>query len=126
MKLTQSGPYIEMLKKLAFQRDHFWFLKPQNLKNGSGIDEHVRCWFLTCNGLFQEKFWHGQVKDMEFPGVLKKEHAEIPGINLKRKVISRGVQEKLWISIGFGFWSWNFQRVSHNFAEFPGVKACFL
>ena len=32
---------------------------------------------------------------MEFPGVLKKKHAEIPGINLKRKGISRGVQEKL-------------------------------
>ena len=24
-----------------------------------------------------------------------------------------------------GFWPWNFQGVAHNFAEFPGAKACF-
>ena len=32
---------------------------------------------------------------MEFPGVLKKKHVEIPEVNLKRSGISRGVPEKL-------------------------------
>ena len=46
------------------------------------------------------------------------------------------VQEKLvWCEIfmGLGFWPWgvtqfphNFQGVSHNFAEFPELKVCFL
>ena len=28
--------------------------------------------------------------------------------------------------MALGFWPWNFQGVSHNSVEFPGVKACFL
>ena len=50
---------------------------------------------------------------------------------------SRGQSKKKWnfqectrknhiVSRGLGFWTWNFRGVSHNFAEFPGVKACFL
>ena len=42
---------------------------------------------------------------MEFPGVLMK--------------------KSCGIFYGFGFWQWNFQRVSHNFAEFPGVRTSF-
>ena len=30
---------------------------------------------------------------MKLSGVLKKEHVEIPGVNLKRSEISRGVQK---------------------------------
>ena len=62
--------------------------------------------------------------------------------------ISRGIEErtfgnfrghlkKLWnfqgctrkshvISVALGFWTWNLQGVSQNFAEFPGLKAFFL
>ena len=63
--------------------------------------------------------------DMEFPGVLKKEHVEIPG-QLKKEVEFPGVfiKKLCGISKGLGFWPWNFQKVSHNFTEYPGVKAC--
>ena len=46
------------------------------------------------------------VEDMEFPGVLKKGHYEIPGVNYKRSGISRGVQEEKSCGIsmmGLGF-----------------------
>ena len=36
---------------------------------------------LITSGLFQKKSNIGGVEEMEFPGVLKKEHVEIPGIN---------------------------------------------
>ena len=41
------------------------------------------------------------VEGMEFPGALKKEHVDIPEVNLKRSGISRGVPEKLM---------WNFHE----------------
>ena len=44
---------------------------------------------------------------MEFPGVLKKKHVEIPGVSLKRSGNSRGVQEKLM---------WNFHGSIFDFA----------
>ena len=46
---------------------------------------------------------------MEFPGVFKKGHVQIPGVNKKIN----------GISIGLSFWPWNFQGVSHNLTEFP-------
>ena len=48
---------------------------------------------------------------MEFPGVWKKEHVEISGVNSKGSGISSSDQEK---------------GVSHNFVEYPKVKFCFL
>ena len=39
----------------------------------------------------------GGVEDMEFPGVLKKEHVEILGINLKRSGISRVCSRKIHV-----------------------------
>ena len=66
-------------------------------------------------------------EDMEFPGVLKKEHVKIPGVNLKRLEFPGVIKKKSCrISMGLGFWRWNFQVVSHNFADFPRVKLCFL
>ena len=50
---------------------------------------------LITNGLFQKKSNTGGVEEMEFPGVLKKEHVEIPGKKKKSSGISMGVQEKL-------------------------------
>ena len=89
---------------------------------------------LRLNGLFQKKSKYlstgAGVEDMEFPGVLKKEHVEIPGVNYKRSGISRqGCSRKTHVefpSMGLGFWPWNFQVVSNNFASFPaGVKLVF-
>ena len=51
------------------------------------------------------KFWGSIKKEVEFPGVFKKNPSGI--------------------SMDLGFWCWNFESVSHSFAEFPGVKACF-
>ena len=63
---------------------------------------------------------------MEFPGVLEKEHVEIPGGQLKKKW---NFHESC-----LGFRPWNFQGVSYKLAcrisrgeslyylEFPGVK----
>ena len=63
---------------------------------------------------------------MEFPVVLKKEHVEIPEVNWKKGEFP-GVLKKnsCGISIGLGFWPWDFQEVSCNFAECPGVKVFF-
>ena len=50
-------------------------------------------------------------EDKEFPGVLKKEHVEIPEVNSKRSWISSSDREKIMpsgISIGLGFLPWNF------------------
>ena len=72
---------------------------------------------------YSRKNQTGGVEDMEFPGVLKtflgsiKKEVKFPGV-LKKN--SSG------ISMGLGFWSWNFQGVSHNFAEIPWAKVCFL
>ena len=49
------------------------------------------------------------VEDKEFPGFLKKQHVEFPGVNEKWSGISKGDQEK--ISRGLGFWPWNFQGI---------------
>ena len=47
----------------------------------TGSKQHFfRSSFSSCIGLFQKKTNKG-VEDMEFPGVLKKEHVEIPGVN---------------------------------------------
>ena len=54
------------------------------------------------------RIFQGSIKkEVEFQGVLKKS--------------SCGISNK-----GLDFWAWNFQGLSHNFAEFPGVKACFI
>ena len=60
-----------------------------------------------------------------FLDILKKEHLQIPGVN----TIQEEFMKHSW---NFHWWCWfwlcNFhqQGVSHNFAEFAGVKACFL
>ena len=54
----------------------------------------------------KEEEW---VEGMEFPGLLKKEHVEIPQVNSKRSGICRGVQKKkkimchveLFLGLGF-------------------------
>ena len=46
------------------------------------------------NGLFQKKIQISDVEGMEFPRVLKKADVEIPGVDLKRSVASRGVKKK--------------------------------
>ena len=44
-----------------------------------------------------------RVEDMDFPGVLKKEHVKIQGISYKRSGITRSVYEKLmWNFHGMG------------------------
>ena len=68
----------------------------------------------------------GGVEDMEFPGLLKSirkfQGSSKKGVKFSanQKIKSHG------ISMGLGFWSWNFQGVQHNFVEFLGVKLCFL
>ena len=80
--------------------------------------------------LFQKKSKQqtvgGGVEYMEIPGA---EHDKLQGsITIKKELKFSGVFKKksCGISIGLGFRPWNFPEVSHNFAEFPGVKACFL
>ena len=61
------------------------------------------------------KFQGSVQMDVEFPGVFKKNSCSISLLQ------------------GLHFWIWNFQGIiwysvtlSGNFAEFPGVRACFL
>ena len=85
------------------------------------------------NGLFQKKSKQGGggggevwVEDMEFPVLLKSiwkfQGSSKKGVKFSsnQKIKSHG------ISMGLGFWSWNFQGVQHNFVEFLRVKLCFL
>ena len=77
--------------------------------------------------LLQEKIQIGGVEDMEFLRVLKKEHGQTPWSSKKEVDFPRVIKKKsCGFSIGFGFWSWNFQRMQHNSVEFPGMKSCFL
>ena len=59
---------------------------------------------------------------MEFPGVLKKDHAEILRVKKQRSGVSRrGDHEKNNVEfsfMGFVFWPWSFQRLQYNFVEF--------
>ena len=97
-------------------------------------------------GLFQKNPNRGWVKDMEFPGVLKKNHVEFLEINSKRSRISRGDQEKImrnsqgsWIlALEFPMAVTQFGRISRGEAlfrlefskgkitnlEIPGVLSC--
>ena len=63
---------------------------------------------------------------MEFLGVLKKGHVEVPGVNKKRSEISRGVENWCRIFMDPGFWPWNFQEVSRTILQnFQGWKFVF-
>ena len=70
-------------------------------------------------------------------GFEKKKH--ILGYSRKKRKSMWKLQEfsigvfmkKSWISMGLGFWPWNFQEgvskiLWQNFAEFPRVKTFFL
>ena len=66
---------------------------------------------VQCSGLFQKKANRGEgVEDMQFQGVLKKEHEEIAGVNLKTSGISWGVQEKIRNFHGSWFLTLEFPR----------------
>ena len=74
-----------------------------------------------------QKIQTGGIEDLEFSGILKsmwksqgsiKKEVKFPGV-CKENLCGIG-------SMGLSFSTWNFQRMSHNFAEFPEVKACFL
>ena len=97
------------------------------------LDEEKSCHLLkvTTKQWDTNRWWQGGVEDIDFPEMLKKEHVEIPWVNSKRSEVSRGVHERRvefpWVLLRF--WpGMNFhqQGVSHNFAEFSGVEACFL
>ena len=74
-------------------------------------------------------FFRKRVDDMEFPVVYveKKSLWKLWG-SIKKEVEFPGVFKKKSCgnSMGLAFWPWNFQGVSHNFVEFPGVKTCFF
>ena len=40
----------------------------------------------------------------------------------KKQNFRRCLRKNCGISIGLGFWPWNFKGVSHNFVEFPEMK----
>ena len=71
-------------------------------------------------------------EDMKFRGVLKKAFVEIPGGQLKKKQNFHGVFRKTShenshprvLVFELGIYSKEY-HLPHNFAEFPGVKACF-
>ena len=60
-----------------------------------------------------------------FLDILKKEHLQIPGINTIQGVFMKHSWNFRWWCC-FRLWNFYQQGVSHNFAEFAGVKACFL
>ena len=87
---------------------------------------------VSYNGLFQKKkSKQGGLRKWIFQGYWRKNIWKLQGSIKKRSAISIGVQRKLmWNFHGFWFLTLEFPSqshgVSHNFAEFSGVKACFL
>ena len=67
----------------------------------------------------------GLVKDMEFQGYWSNFMRNFQG-SIEKEVEFPGLLQKnsCGISMGIGFWTWNFEGMSHNFAEFPWVKVC--
>ena len=62
-----------------------------------------------------------------FQGHWKNSMRKFQGSSKKeKKFIGVTKKKPCGISMGLGFWSGNFQGVSHNFAEFPGAIACFF
>ena len=74
---------------------------------------------------YSGKNQNGVLRTWNFQGHWSK-HVEIPSINEKKQNFQGCSRKNREISMGPGFWTWNFLVVSHNFAEFLGVKACFL
>lgn len=66
-------------------------------------------------GLCQKKYKQGGLRTWNFHSSIKKE-VEFPGV-LKKNLCE--------ISMGLCFRLWNFQVVPHNLAEFPGLKSLF-
>ena len=76
------------------------YLGLKNYKKRSGLPCH--------NELFQKKIKHetAGVEDIEFPGVMKKEHMEIPGGQLQKKWNFQGWRRKnREISMGLAWFS---------------------
>ena len=67
----------------------------------------------------------GLVKDMEFQGYWSNFMRNFQG-SIEKEVEFPGLLQKnsCGISMGIGFWTWNFEGMSHNFAELPWVKVC--
>ena len=79
------------------------------------------------NGLYQKKSkqWR-ELRTWNFQGYWRKSMQKFQG-SIKKEVEFPGVYKiNRVFSMALGFWPWNFQGVSHNSVEFPGVKACFL
>ena len=72
--------------------------------------------------LFQKKYKQGGggVDDMEFPGVLKEEH-----INKEAEFWGMHKKNSCGISMGLGFWPYNFHGVSHNFFRSSSGESLF-
>ena len=71
-----------------------------------------------------EKIQIGGIEDMQFPGVLKKEHVKILGINQKRSGFSNGVQEKLIWNF-YGSWFLEFLRRVTQFCKLSRGESFF-
>ena len=95
----------------------------------TGSKQHFfRSSFSSCIGLFQKKKKTRGLRTWNFQGYWRKSMWKFQEL-IKKEVEFLGVYKKEnWcgISMGLGIWPWNIQGVSHNFAEFPGMKACFL
>ena len=101
------------------------------------ITLHFCCNFtldISSDGLFQKKSKHGPRNFMEFHGISWNFHSrgieerarENPRVQLKKKWNLWGFyKEKLmWNFLGSWFLTLEFP-ISHNFSEFPWMKACF-
>ena len=68
----------------------------------------------------------GLVRDMEFPGVLKKFHGKIPRFNWKRSGISRDVAEKfMWNFHGYWFLNLEFWKDVTQFCRISRGESLF-
>ena len=82
--------------------------------------ESLRYYNLYLDWVIPEKSLTGELRTWNFQVYWRKNMRKFQGL-IKKEVEFPGVFNKssCGISMGLGFWPWNFQRVSHNFAGFP-------
>ena len=76
-------------------------------------------------GLFQKKSKQGELRIWNFQGYLNSMGDFQRLIKNKVEFTRLTKKRSCGISRGLCFWPWNFQGISHNFVEYPGVELCF-
>ena len=97
--------------------------------NGNLIYPHLFPRWMKLRGLVTCSRWlHRAMGYFLYPEKIQTGDRGDWGHRFSRDLKERAYGKPHGISMGLGFWPWNFpqQGLSHNFAEFAWMKACFI